>query len=796
MAKKKRQMVVEEDSEEEVAPVTMFEEDSDDDEEEQVGKVQLFSDDDDDDDDEDDGIVDDEISSDDDDEAEEGDEDEGLSGAFGEDDDDSGDDDELPIERKSRLLDKKAAAEAEADEAELARIDEENAMQDVDADEDEDGDLGLGPLNLQRVKDRMHETARLLENFKELIKLKGDSAKPRSEYREMLVNDLAAFYGYIPYLTEKFLDMFSPSQTIEFLEANEAERPVTIRTNTLKTRRKELIASLQARGMRLEAMDKWSKVGLVVYHSSVPVGATPEYLAGHYMIQSASSFLPCISLNAQPGERILDLCAAPGGKTSYLAGMMKNTGVIFANDKRKDRLRALNANVHRLGVRNCVTTAYDGRQYPKVMTGFDRCLLDAPCTGLGVISKDPSVKMQRDEKEILALAHLQRELLMAAVDCVDADAKSGGIVVYSTCSVAVEENEAVVDFILKNRHVKLVSCNLQFGVPGFVRWKQHRFHPSLALTRRFYPHTHNMDGFFVACLQKTSNNPKANQSELNHGTMTKKAKAKAKAKREGTYDELYGKKKPAAEQEESGDEDEDEDDEGQDSDVAPEEYEGRAMLKERVKAEKAARKGKRGGAADRAVAEEQERQLAKPVKAKKKKKRKAAAVAAADAMDVVEEASQDAAPDTSDWAAKPKKKKLKAKATPSKKPAAAAEEEVAEAAPAKKAKATPGKKKKAKATPSKKAAAAAAADMDVEEAGAEGAASSAASSATPKSARTKKKGGAVAKSPAMPPKSAKKKAALSDTPKAKAKATVPKSKATPKGKKKKRPSLKVVENED
>jgi ribosomal RNA methyltransferase Nop2 len=176
-----------------------------------------------------------------------------------------------------------------------------------------------------------------------------------------------------------------------------SQRPVTIRANTLKTRRKELAAQLISRGMNLEPIDKWSNVGLVIYDSTVPIGATPEYLAGHYMLQSASSFLPCIALAPQEQEKVLDMCASPGGKSTYLAAMMKNTGVLFSNDANPKRLKSLAANIQRMGVRNSVVTNYDGRVYPSVCNVFDRVLLDAPCSGLGVISKDPSVRLQKDE---------------------------------------------------------------------------------------------------------------------------------------------------------------------------------------------------------------------------------------------------------------------------------------------------------------------------------------------------------------------------------------------------------------
>ena len=143
-------------------------------------------------------------------------------------------------------------------------------------------------------------------------------------------------------------------------------------------------------------MGKWSKVGLVVYSSQVPLGATPEYLAGHYILQGASSMLPVMALAPQENERILDMASAPGGKTTHIAALMRNTGLLYANDANRDRSKAVVGNLHRLGVTNTVVCSYDGRKLEKIMKGFDRVLLDAPCSGTGVIAKDPSVKTKKD----------------------------------------------------------------------------------------------------------------------------------------------------------------------------------------------------------------------------------------------------------------------------------------------------------------------------------------------------------------------------------------------------------------
>ncbi|XP_020659842.3 28S rRNA (cytosine(4447)-C(5))-methyltransferase [Pogona vitticeps] len=357
------------------------------------------------------------------------------------------------------------------------------------------------PPDLQLIHQRIKDNIEVLQDFS----AKREEGHSRQEYLGLLRRDLAAYYSYSDFLIEKMMELFPLSELVDFLESNEVPRPVTLRTNTLKTRRRDLAQALINRGVNLDPLGKWSKTGLVVYDSSVPIGATPEYLAGHYMLQGASSLLPVMALAPQENERILDMCCAPGGKTSYIAQLMKNTGVILANDSNAERLHSVVGNLHRLGVTNTVVSHCDGRQFPKVLGGFDRVLLDAPCSGTGVISKDPTVKTNKDEKDILRCAHLQKELILSAIDSVNATSETGGYVVYCTCSIMVEENEWVVDYALKKRNVRLVPTGLDFGKEGFTRFKERRFHPSLKSTRRFYPHTHNMDGFFVAKLKKFSN---------------------------------------------------------------------------------------------------------------------------------------------------------------------------------------------------------------------------------------------------------------------------------------------------
>ena len=358
-------------------------------------------------------------------------------------------------------------------------------------------DLGADSENLEGVQYRVDEVVRILSNFKN----EREEGYSRKDYLEILRADLERLYGYNEFLISKLIEMLPVSELVELLEANESSRPVTIRVNTLKINRRELTNLLMARGMHLQVMERWNSVGLQIFESKVSVGATLEYLAGYYMVQSAVSFLPVISLDPQKHDKVLDLAAAPGGKTSHICQILDNSGIVFANDLSADRCKALYANLQRLGCTRSIITSMDGRKYSKMYPSFfDRVLLDAPCSGSGIVSRDKSVKLSKSQEDIDLCVRVQKQLILAAID----SCKVGGYIVYSTCSILVDENECVIEYALKKRGIRIVETNLPFGRPGFHKFRQLRMNNDLSMARRFYPHLHNLDGFFVCKLAKTS----------------------------------------------------------------------------------------------------------------------------------------------------------------------------------------------------------------------------------------------------------------------------------------------------
>ena len=394
--------------------------------------------------------------------------------------------------------------EEQEEDIEEENEDQEEVIEEEQEEIKEKEDIDQRIANIGDESLKIQNIISILSDFKN----RREEGKTRNDYMTELKYLCQQYFEYNSDICDLIFNLFSPNEAVKFMEASDSQKILTIRANTLKTKRRELAKNLISRGVNLDPLAEWSKVGLKIYSSNVPIGATPEYLTGQYMLQSASSFLPVLALNPQPGEKILDMCASPGGKTTYIGQLMKNEGLLIANDFKKERIKSLFFNIHRMGIKNSIITNYDGREFAKLFNKFDRVLLDAPCSGLGVIAKDKSVKMNRTYKEILNNSRLQKELILAAIDSCNYKGKGDGIIVYSTCTISVEENEWVIDYALKHRYVKCIETGLDIGEPGFVQFREKHFHPSINNTRRIYPHIHEIDGFFIAKLKKYSDGPK------------------------------------------------------------------------------------------------------------------------------------------------------------------------------------------------------------------------------------------------------------------------------------------------
>ncbi len=280
----------------------------------------------------------------------------------------------------------------------------------------------------------------------------------------------------------------------DFLE--KMERPPTqyIRVNTLKTSRKELESRLSSKGFELKRTS--IPEVLAVEKAPIATGATNEYLFGHYYIQDLSSCMAVDALDISKDQVVLDVAAAPGGKTTFIAQKMENTGSIIALEPNERRARAMSFNLARCGVYNTCILRRDGMRAEKLQMKFDRVLLDAPCSCEGVIAKDATRKTNHTPQDVDYCAARQDKLIEAAAMMV----KSGGILVYSTCSFAPEENEIVVDRLLQKLGNVAVEP-LKHGSRGLTRFGDMTFDNQLMNTRRLYPHVHDTTGFFIAKLR-------------------------------------------------------------------------------------------------------------------------------------------------------------------------------------------------------------------------------------------------------------------------------------------------------
>jgi tRNA (cytosine49-C5)-methyltransferase len=282
-----------------------------------------------------------------------------------------------------------------------------------------------------------------------------------------------------------------------FIGACERPLPTVVRVNTIATDTERACEALDESGIGYERMD-WQE-GLLRLETDRP-GSTWGSFQGWWHGQEEVSAIPAPVCDPQPNERVWAACGAPGSKASHLAALMDDTGTLVANDKSLGRLSALRFNLERLGVSCGAVTNRDARNYslsPFGFDAFDRALVDAPCSCEGTIRKNPDALEDWSEGYIESVSSLQRSILERAIQAT----KTGGTVVYSTCTFAPEENEVVLDQVLDREDCELVPFDLALDhEPGLTEWHGRAFDGSLAEAKRVYPHLNDTGGFFCAKL--------------------------------------------------------------------------------------------------------------------------------------------------------------------------------------------------------------------------------------------------------------------------------------------------------
>ena len=231
-------------------------------------------------------------------------------------------------------------------------------------------------------------------------------------------------------------------------------------------------------------------------NSKESAGKSMLHWRGDYYVQEESASLPVEVLNPQPGEKVLDMCAAPGGKTTQIAAKMENKGLLISNDDNAQRLKSLHANIYRTGSTVARVTNYDGRRIPKEQK-YDRILVDAPCSGEGNNAR--RTFESADEHEYENLSEIQQKLVENAEKLL----KDDGVIVYSTCTFAPEENEAVVKKIIEETDLTLE--NIETDVPhvrGVEEFEDKDFGSEMSKTVRIYPHHLQSGGMYVARFRK------------------------------------------------------------------------------------------------------------------------------------------------------------------------------------------------------------------------------------------------------------------------------------------------------
>ncbi len=294
-----------------------------------------------------------------------------------------------------------------------------------------------------------------------------------------------------------------------FMECSMRFLRKSIRVNTLKTTVAEMKKRLEkewtltpvpwcTEGFWIEHRGKMGAEGEIKKRRDV--GNLPEHALGYVYVQEAASMIPPVVLAPKPGELVLDLCAAPGSKTTQIAQYMKNRGSIVANDRDVQRLSSLGINVQRCGLTNVVITKMQGQRFRRTPLEFDRILVDAPCSGTGTIRKSYRALQDWSPGLVRRMAAIQKQLIATAFEKL----KKGGTMVYSTCTLEPEENEAVISFLLeKYADAKLEPIELNIRRSEPIReFNGTKYNPEVKKCLRIWPQDNDSEGFFVARILK------------------------------------------------------------------------------------------------------------------------------------------------------------------------------------------------------------------------------------------------------------------------------------------------------
>ena len=293
---------------------------------------------------------------------------------------------------------------------------------------------------------------------------------------------LSIQYSHPRWLVEELLQQLPPDQVEALLAANQEQPPLALRANTLKIEPPELARRLAPLVGPVEPhpLDRDS---LVLRGFSGRANHLPGFEQGLFQVQDPGATAVTRLLQVRPGQRVLDLCAGAGGKTGHLAALMQNQGELVAVEPSPGRVRGLETNLERLGVRNARIIQADATRLGQDLGTFDRILVDAPCTGLGVVGRRPDLRWRRRPQDAERLARLQLELLRAALRLL----APGGLLLYCTCTITRRENQAVIQELM----AKEPGLELQWP-PDTPLQADGYFHT--------YPHQHHCDGFFAAAI--------------------------------------------------------------------------------------------------------------------------------------------------------------------------------------------------------------------------------------------------------------------------------------------------------